>query len=67
MLLQLDSPAAKRSSGHPEATQKIGESYPPPKKQEKTQTDDNAMVAKCAACNEPAYGFMVVLILGDSL
>ena len=67
MLLQLDSPAAKRSSGHSEATHKTGELYPPPKKQEKTQTDDDAMVAKCAACNEPAYGFMVVLILGDSL
>lgn len=64
MLLQLDSPAVKRS-GHSEATQKTGESYPPPKKQEKTQTND-ATVATCAACNEPAYGFMVVLILGDS-
>ena len=67
MLLQLDSPAAKRSSGHLEATHKTGELFSPPKKQEKTQTDDDATVAKCAACNEPAYGFMVVLILGDLL
>lgn len=57
MLLQLDSPVAKRSS-HSEATHKTGESYPPVKKQEKTHSDDSK-VEKCAACHEPAYGFMV--------
>lgn len=57
MLLQLESPTSKRTN-HSVGSHTSDESYPPLKKQEKVLTNDPP-VEKCAACQEPAYGFMV--------
>lgn len=58
MLLQLDSPTTKRAN-HAAAVRSASESYPSAKKQEKSRSGESS-VEKCAACQEPAYGFMVV-------